>query len=77
MLVRETLRATSRLCLTAQRVEKRCALLLQFLFQPRCAIAIATGPGLGPVFVAAIAAVVCVLHARQFEILFPVGLLFL
>ena len=60
-----------------QRVEEGRSSLLQFLFQADGAIATITGPGLGAIFVAAVAAIVRVLHSREFEIFLPVRSFFL
>ena len=60
-----------------QQFEKGLARILQLLFQPRGAVAIAAGPGLGAIHVAAFAAVVSVLHLHEVEILLPVRTLFL
>ncbi len=49
----------------------------QLLLQALCAIAIAASPGLAPVFIAALAAVMRVLHFGEIKIFFPVRLLFL
>ena len=58
---------------SAERLDEYCALRFQPLLQPRGAIAVAAGPGFASVFVAALAAVVCILHFREIEVLFPVG----
>ena len=63
--------------LGAQRVKKRGTGLLQLLFQPRRAVAVTASPRLGSILIAAVAAIVSILHARQIEILFPVRTLFL
>ncbi len=63
--------------LRVERIEERCSSHLQLLLQPRGAIAVATGPRLGAVLVAAFATVVSILHSREIEVFFPVGPLFL
>src|SRR5579864_2399619 len=50
---------------------------LQFLLQTRRAVAVAACTRLSPILIAAVAAVVGILHSSQVEVLFPVGLLFL
>ena len=45
-----------------QRMQERFALTAQFLFELLRAIAFAAGPGLGPVFVTAIAPRMSILH---------------
>src|SRR5579885_3227392 len=60
-----------------QRYQKRRSHLFQLLFQPGSAIASITSPPLCSILVAAFAAVVRVLHSRQFEIFFPIRTLFL
>ena len=46
---------------------------LKLCLQLACAVALATGPGLGAVPVAAMAARVRILDGEQLEVLFPVG----
>src|ERR1700757_2241977 len=53
-------------------IEKRRARRLQFLFQPRRAVAVAASPRLAAILISALAAVVRILHASQVEVLFPV-----
>src|SRR5437870_1740709 len=60
----------------AQFLEKWLTGPFQFLFQTRRAIAVSACPGLGPIRIAALTSVVCILHPRQFEILLPIRLLF-
>jgi hypothetical protein len=56
----------------AERIEKSRAGRVQFLFQPRRAVAITACPGFGAILIAAFAAVVSILHASQVEIFLPV-----
>lgn len=64
-------------CFAAWGLQERPAGVLEFLFQPRSAIATAACPGFCSVLVAALAAVVRVLHAMEMEVFFPVGAFFL
>src|ERR1700733_8212289 len=63
--------------LFAESVQERRAGCFQVLLQPRGAIASATGPRLRTILVAAFAPVVCILHARQVKVFFPVRPFFL
>jgi hypothetical protein len=63
--------------LGVKRIEEGRASHLQLLLQPRSAIAIATGPRLAPILVAAFAPVVRILHFREIEVFFPVRPFFL
>ena len=58
-----------------QILEERFAFGTEFFFETTRAIAIATGPRLGTVPIAAIATGMGVLDADQLEILFPIGTL--
>jgi hypothetical protein len=62
---------------TVKRFEEWLACVFQPFFKPGGAIAISAGPGLGTILVAALAAVVRVLHLDQLKILLPIRSLFL
>ena len=61
----------------AERMKEICPRCFQFLLQARGTIAVAAGPGLASVFVAALAAVMRILHSRELEVFFPVRTFFL
>ena len=56
-----------------QPTQKGSACYFQFLLEFGGAVAVIAGPRLGAVLIAALAAVVGVLHAGEIEIFFPVG----
>ena len=58
--------------LLSLRLQKRFARSLQSFFQPFGAIAVAASPGLHAVLVTAVFPRVCIFHAEQVEIFFPV-----
>src|ERR1700730_6278288 len=60
----------------AQPGQERFTAVLQLFLQLRRAIAIAAGPRLGAIFMAAIAARVRVLHHEKLEIFLPIRALF-
>ena len=60
-----------------ERLQQRAAANLQALFKLFGAIAIAAGPGLRPVQVAAVLAGMRILDAEQFEVLLPIWAFFL
>jgi len=60
-----------------QKFKEGLACVLQFLFQPCRAIAIAARPRLGSILVAAFAPVVRILYLHQLKILFPIRSLLL
>src|SRR5580704_7109666 len=61
----------------AENVQERRAGRFQALLQPRGAIALGAGPRLRTILVAALAPVVCILHAREVKVFFPVRPFFL
>jgi hypothetical protein len=63
--------------LSAERVQERRSGRFQILLQPRGAIAVAARPGLGAILVAALAAVVRILHFCEVEVFFPIRPFFL
>ena len=60
-----------------QEFQEWLASVLQLFFEPRGAVAISAGPGLGAVLVPASAAVVGLPHLHQLKIPLPVRTLFL
>ena len=61
----------------AKRLQERRAGIFQLLLQSRSAIAVAAGPRFFTVVVAALAAVVCILHFPEIKIFFPIRPFFL
>src|ERR1700737_319355 len=61
----------------SQVLKKRLTRRGQLLFQAPGAITVSASPGLRTILIAAAAAIMSVLHPRQFEVVFPVGAFFL
>ena len=69
--------SVSRRCLNhlpfcAKRFQKRFALVPKLLFKFRCAIAVAAGPGFGPVFVTAVPPGMGIFHAQEIKVFLPI-----
>ena len=66
-----------RLNFALKFLQERLARRRELLLQALSAITLSTRPGLRPVLITAATAIVCVLDLRQFEMFFPIRLLFL